>query len=273
MNKLDLTQLGGLKIKANDLDFANQGIINALEGLCNAFNTGDNPTYKLSGCVVTIAGGNASWTAGYMVKNGEVCYVPAGSIVWAGANTGICWVLTDLASGTLDPVIFNNGNENNIHRVRIGVLEVYVAQPLATLESAIQTIQQIIGAQAIAAIYGPWVALAPYLTNGWANAAGYPTYFRIIIDGQGNKIGFKGYLDGRAASESIINAGQALPANVRPTVTRTLQVLQNSTLSAGYGIAALQYQNSGILEIFGAAGGSLPDSETFVYLDGLEIAL
>ena len=173
MNKLDLTQLGGLKLKANDLDFANQGVIDALKGLCSGFNIGATDTYKLSSCVVTIAAGNATWTAGYMVIHGEICYVPAGTIAWAGDTTGICWVLADSADATLDPTTFNDGSSKSIHRNRIGVLQVYGAQPDYILESDIQNFF----------MQRAWVDLP--LQNTWVQAVGsqFAAKYKITWDG------------------------------------------------------------------------------------------
>jgi hypothetical protein len=80
-----------------------------------------NTVYILYGCKNTGTGLNFIISAGAVYYNGEVYLVPASTFTAPGGQTAIANISIDnYVSGTIaDPVLFTDGNQHNIHNIRL----------------------------------------------------------------------------------------------------------------------------------------------------------
>jgi hypothetical protein len=78
MDKL-LWPNGGVELHSEDFIFAEEAIRSALAGMLSSVQP-SNTVLVLSGCVVSFNQGNASVTAGWIVLDGEILYMPAQTV-------------------------------------------------------------------------------------------------------------------------------------------------------------------------------------------------
>ncbi len=129
MNKTKWITPGGIPLRNENWKFDNDALRDALKGLASML--GGN--FYLSGIVFGFPPNSLSWTAGYIVMNGEVLFVPAGSTAFDNvANAGFANTYFELQTGE-DPeglCVLENGSQANLFETRIGKIVCYgSAQP------------------------------------------------------------------------------------------------------------------------------------------------
>lgn len=110
MKKLDLSQVLGHPLSMDDFRHLQEGLKEAISAV--AISLGET-SFILTGCVVTIAAGNASVTQGYIYHDGEVYKVAAHSIPEVIGGT-LSYKVKEIVN-TPSPVIYKSGNPVNVH--------------------------------------------------------------------------------------------------------------------------------------------------------------
>lgn len=126
MNKLLFSE-GGQPIYLDDLNFMQNAFAETVKGIVSTYGN-----VILSGCKVTFneSASRYEWTEGYIVINGEVYKVEAGSL--AGSEDTVLYWKTVSTEGQKE--IFENSSEHNIYQYRkvtltdtVTATDVYVA--------------------------------------------------------------------------------------------------------------------------------------------------
>lgn len=124
----DISSTALLPIKQgtlNHLQSAYQECITAiLNGHLGGSSTG--VVYVISGCLVTISGGNYTVSAGAIYYNGTVYLMDAktSTPVPSGGNTYVCNIKTTyVTAANADPVTFTDGNTHNVHQIQKAEIE------------------------------------------------------------------------------------------------------------------------------------------------------
>jgi hypothetical protein len=102
MNKLDTTNLGGVSLEWDDIEFEQLAIREAFLGMASAHGLTDADSYIISGCVSTPAGLFFNISAGYIALGGEIFKVDAhnvSSTVFVGNSLFWDRLLTDDPAG------------------------------------------------------------------------------------------------------------------------------------------------------------------------------
>lgn len=124
----DITTSAAAKIKKGTIDHMQDALAEMLVYFANAIG-GQNldPTltqcYVLAGCVNSGSGSNYIYSAGLIMYNNEVYYVPSATFTLGGGQTVVATITTAYITGAeYDPVEFSDGSSHNIHKNRTIVL-------------------------------------------------------------------------------------------------------------------------------------------------------
>ncbi len=102
MKKLNITT-GGFPVLGEYLLHLQSGVIEAIKGLASNLPDGS----ILSGCAITNSGGtNFTCSEGFIKWKGEIFHVPTHSLVIAGANVAVAYIVP---TNTAVPVEYQNG--------------------------------------------------------------------------------------------------------------------------------------------------------------------
>lgn len=139
MKKLDLFT-GGHPLKVDDLALLQDGVIDALKGVCNGLGTG-NQAFILSGVVTS----GLTISAGYIYFNGEVYPFDAQGIVALLLGQQLYYeVVEDVLPPS--PVTYQDLSVHNVHvRRRIVLTGAFPTPPNSILASSIVRLNQILG--------------------------------------------------------------------------------------------------------------------------------
>lgn len=177
MNNLDI-QLGGHRPQNDDIMFVQAAIKEALRGIGLAL--GNNSI--LSGCELSQVGAGPSFqlTEGFVFINDEVFFVPAQTYA-SGAPTTPVWVIEDVVNANIGTILYADGQNKGVHRVRRLLLQSFVGQ--SNIGSANLTIIRYNEpAQVLTAINGWGTGALPvssprYIKEGrWVHLYGDITY-------------------------------------------------------------------------------------------------
>lgn len=129
MNSVQWITTGGIPLRNENWQYHQDAVKDALKGLASML--GGN--FYLSGLELTPGSGTISWTAGYVVLNGEVLYVPAGTDnnYTNLSNTYLELLQADEPSGL---IVLENGNNANIFKRRTGLVKCYSSSQTITPE-------------------------------------------------------------------------------------------------------------------------------------------
>ena len=120
MNKLDTSNNGGMPVELDDLEWLDTAYRDAWKGLLSAFGNTLPTSFKLSGCIVTVAGNTYSWTAGYIALEGEILKVDAGSVTVSNMHSAK-WLLQETYDISGNDQFFDT-NSYDTYQIRRGIL-------------------------------------------------------------------------------------------------------------------------------------------------------
>jgi hypothetical protein len=253
MNKLKTTDNGGHPFELDDIRFMDEAYRDGLKGVLSAFGAlAITDGFKISGCGVTVGGGNYTWTDGYIALNGEVLKVDAGSVPYPAGGNILTWdVVSTFDAAGLEQ--FEDGVSRDTYEVRKGALievpttPTYMSFDALSLKDIVfdwiisdnvigglnTFVIQAISAQGIYALIAQeaWSYIdapgKPAFENSWVNALGVTRKAAY----RKNTIGMVS-LSGIVANIGYPGSGSAviftLPVGYRPTEARIF-ACSNST--------------------------------------------
>lgn len=125
MNKVDFTKLGGDPFTLDNLEFFQDGLIEAIKGLCAVWRFGTSDDVILAGLNGTVSGSNTIYPNGYIVVGDEIYFVQGGTFLTTDP------VVIDI-SQTFDSggdETFEDLTNQQTHIVRRGILKVSTGGP------------------------------------------------------------------------------------------------------------------------------------------------
>lgn len=118
MNKVNWMQAGGVPLRNDDWQFEADAVRTALKGLGSVLGL----NALLSGCVPSPSGGGYVFTSGFVLINGEVCYVPAVTSPITFDEDGNYFQLVETDVSPEGDVVMEDGSNANIYKQRIAVI-------------------------------------------------------------------------------------------------------------------------------------------------------
>ncbi len=126
MKRLKTEDFGGLKFFAQHFRWHDNAIREAFTALISAYGLTGAESFVLSGCVITAAHPNYTWTEGWLCKSGVIYYVMAGSITTATVIPSGYALVWDVKT-SYDPagtINFVNGTSYDIFEIKYCALDV-----------------------------------------------------------------------------------------------------------------------------------------------------
>lgn len=118
MNKVNWVALGGAPLRNDDWQFEGDAVRIAIKGLGSVLGL----NALLSGCVPSPSGGGYVFTSGYVMINGEVCFVPAITSPIPFDEDGNYFQLVESDVSPEGDVVMEDGSNANIYKQRIAVI-------------------------------------------------------------------------------------------------------------------------------------------------------
>jgi|GEM_PF-7114514 len=117
MNRFDTSQVGGHPLTLADFNFIQNTYKDAITGITKAFGA---DSYILSGCIKSLQStGVWAISEGYIVIQGEVCYVPDHTVSFISASDPLYWSIEE-SSIPPSPVNYRLTGATNVHFKRVG---------------------------------------------------------------------------------------------------------------------------------------------------------
>jgi len=172
MKKLITNFNNGFSFRTDDIRWFGDGFTEALNAFMSSFGATAPLSYKLSGCVVTVATNTYTTTAGWIVLNGEVLQVDAHSVTVSTFHSAK-WdvaVTYDAAGDKLDDL----GATHQTYQVRKGVLvDVVMSFPPTHMSYNAKYLQDIIASYTVLPAEEDWHIVGgtgePAFESSWVN--------------------------------------------------------------------------------------------------------
>lgn len=214
MNKLETSYLGGHPLTLEDLEFFQNGLMEAFNGLASVWQYGSSDSIILSGLQGTISGPNVTYTSGFVVVNSEVYYVPSATIPTAGG------FVIDIGQtiDTAGDIQYEDLTTHSTYLVRRGILKNPVGSPteidIADFITLKDRLLSITGA--LTSLETAWAGVT--FNGSWANTTYSVYYPSNAVRYRKNKIATI-ELEGSATcpSGSISALMFTLPTGFRPS--------------------------------------------------------
>lgn len=264
MNKLDLSFLGGHPITLDDLEFLQNALTEGIKGAISPFQFGGSDPVILAGIIGTISGLNTNFTAGFIVVNGEVYYVPAATVVTASP---ICIDIAETID-TAGDVTYEDLATHSTYLVRKGLLKNTAGSPTEIDIADFITIRDKLRSITNCVVNTPMSWTNSTMSGSWAYASGGAYAGNAVRHGKNALNEIK--LDGLAycAFASIAPLIMNLPAGFRPAEMKVFSVYIGDTGTSSQIPGFITIEPNGDVKVYSS---SSPVGNWIVSLCGISI--